>query len=98
MSIVFEWDEAKNRTNLRKHGLTFAEASEVFRDPFHFSEVERFEAGEQRRRTIGRIKRLVLVMVAHTTTDVDDTGVLFEVVRIISARPASRQERRRYEN
>jgi uncharacterized protein len=47
-SIRFEWDEAKNLSNRRKHGVTFEEASQVFRDPLYVSVQDRVEGGELR--------------------------------------------------
>ena len=90
----FEWDEAKNVTNQRKHGLSFETAAEVFDDPLQVSKPERVVDGEQRWLTTGAVEKLALIVVAHTYWDDDGE----EVVRIISARAASRHERREYEN
>jgi len=49
--IRFEWDEAKNLSNQRKHGVSFEDASEVFRDPLYVSLKDRIEDGEQRWQT-----------------------------------------------
>ena len=95
--IRFEWDEAKNLSNQRKHGVSFEEASQVFLDPLFVSLKERIEDGEQRWQTYGEVKRCLLVMVAHTVREVDEQGETVEVMRIISARHASRKERQRYE-
>jgi uncharacterized DUF497 family protein len=98
-SVRFEWDEAKNRSNQRKHeGLSFEEASQVFRDPLHFSVHDRIENGEQRWQTIGVIQGFVVLVVAHTITEEDAEGRSVDVIRIISARRATPRERRRYEN
>jgi uncharacterized DUF497 family protein len=96
--IRFEWDEAKNRSNWRKHGVTFEEASQVFRDPLHLSVQDRIEEGEQRWQTFGLVGGLVILMVAHTITEEDGEGGLVEVIRIMSARRADKSERRRYED
>ena len=93
MAICFEWDEAKNAANWRKHGIRFEEAVHVFKDPLHRSFVERIENGEQRWQTYGMIGTVVLVMIAHTVRDEGDN----DVVRLISARYATRKERKRYE-
>ncbi|GIL02383.1 MAG: membrane protein [Alphaproteobacteria bacterium] len=95
--IRFEWDEAKNRTNQRKHGIGFEEASRVFLDPFHLSMQDRIEDGEPRWRTIGTIEGLVVLVVAHVLTEADENGTPVEIVRIISARRATRRERLHYE-
>lgn len=97
--VRFEWDEAKNRSNQRKHdGVSFEEASQVFRDPLHFSVQDRIEGGEQRWQTFGVVQGLVVLVVAHTITEEGVEGRSVEVIRIISARRATPRERRRYEN
>ena len=89
----FEWDENKNRSNRKKHGVGFETAKLVFDDPLHISIQDRFENGEERWRTVGLAGGVVLLLVAHTTRDEDGD----EVVKIISARKATRHERVRYE-
>ncbi len=96
-TIRYEWDENKNRTNQRKHGVSFEVAARVFLDPLHVSIVDRLEGGEHRWQTFGRTSGFALLVVAHTTTEHDEAGLWVEVVRIISARRADRKERRRYE-
>lgn len=90
----FEWDEAKSRANRLKHGVTFETAREVFDDPLHRSIPDRVVDGEQRWQTMGLVGGIVLLLVAHTWRDEEGD----EVVRIISARKATRKERREYEN
>ena len=65
----FEWDEAKNRANQRKHGLSFEEASHVFRDPLHVSMQDRIEGGERRWRTLGTVGGFAVLLVAHTLAE-----------------------------
>ena len=89
----FEWDETKNRSNLRKHGISFATATRVFEDTNYGMEQDREIDGEERWQTIGRIGDLMVLLVAHTVVD-DEDDVIF---RIISARRATAHERRRYE-
>ena len=96
--IRFEWDEAKNLSNLRKHGVNFDEASRVFLDPLFVSVKDRVVEGEQRWQTFGEVEGCLLLMVAHTVGETDEHGEKVEVMRIISARHASRKERRRYED
>jgi hypothetical protein len=99
IGVRFEWDEAKNLSNQRKHdGLSFEEACQVFRDPLHVSTPDRIEGGEQRWQTVGAVQGLVILMVAHTLTEEDADGGSVEIIRIISARRATPRERRRYEN
>ena len=90
MPLSFEWDKKKARSNARKHGITFEEASTVFGDalsltipdPAHSESEERFV-------TMGNSHRGKLVVVVHT-----ERG---DNIRLISARPANRRERRKYE-
>ena len=93
--IRFEWDDAKNLANRRKHRVSFEEASQVFLDPLYFSVYERIEDGEERWQSFGLVGGLVL-MVAHTIRE-EGTADGPEVIRIITAREATARERRRYE-
>ena len=98
IGIRFEWDEAKNLANQRKHGVSFQLASKVFLDPLFVSIKDRIQDGEQRWRTYGEVEGWLLMMVAHTVREKEADGRLVEVVRIISAREVSRRERRHYED
>ena len=89
----FEWDPRKNLLNITKHSLSFETAKLVFQDPYIHSELDRFVDGEERWQSIGRVGHTLVVLVAHTTRDEDGE----EVVRILSARKATRPERKRYE-
>jgi hypothetical protein len=89
---LFEWDEAKAESNLRKHGISFDDAIEVFYDPYAVLEQDRVVDGELRWEAIGMVGDVVVLQVAHTVTELDFS----EVIRIISARPATRKERTRY--
>jgi uncharacterized protein len=91
--VRFEWDENKDLSNYRKHGLTFGTALKVFEDPNFVMLPDREVDGEERWKTIGLVGGMALLIVVHTFRDEDDD----EVVRIISARNVSSQERRRYE-
>ncbi len=62
MSVKLEWDEAKNISNQRKHGVSFEEAAQVFRDPLYVSVKERVEDGEQRWQTFGLVGGVLLLM------------------------------------
>lgn len=98
--FVFAWDEAKDRLNRKNHKISFETAVRVFDDPFHLSEQDRVEDGEERWQTLGQVGGVTLLLVAHTTTEGDPgegEGEPVEVIRIISARKAERHERRRYE-
>ncbi len=91
--MQFEWDDAKNLVNQIKHHVSFETAVEVFNDPLHRSIPDRVVDGEQRWQTIGHVGAVVVLIVAHTYRDDEDE----ERVRIISARKATRKERRDYE-
>jgi hypothetical protein len=93
MNIKFEWDEDKNLRNQLKHGVSFDLAQHVFDDPFAFSSQDRHENGEERWQTIGIVGGIVVLLVAHTVAMADGT----EIIRIISARRADRNERNRYD-
>ena len=91
--FVFEWDTHKAISNLHKHGVDFETARLVFLDPCYLSAADRIEAGEQRWQTLGEVAGVVVLLVAHTVRLDNDQ----EVVRLISARAATKSERKRYE-
>lgn len=97
-SPLFTWDEDKNLRNQRKHGLSFEVATRVFSDPLHLSMQDRIEEGEKRWQTLGQIDGLAVVLVAYTFMEEGPLDEPIEVIRIISARPATRKERKRYED
>lgn len=82
------WDEAKRRANLVKHGLDFAQAREVL-DSRYRLDVPVACKGEMRVQSFSYVmKRLAVLMVVHTGRD--------GAARIISFRPASEEESRRF--
>jgi uncharacterized DUF497 family protein len=85
----FEWDEAKNRANIQKHGLDLADAEEMFRGTLVLDPDTREEYGEKRWIGLGTI--------GGRTTYVVFTERSPETIRIISLRKASRRERKEYE-
>jgi uncharacterized protein len=91
MSVRFEWDDDKAKTNLKKHKVSFDEASTVFGDPLAkiFSD-DKHSLEEIREIIVGHsiLERLLLVSFTERGRD---------VVRIISARVATRNERKSYE-
>jgi uncharacterized DUF497 family protein len=89
----FIWDSEKDAINRAKHGVSFETAVLVFDDPFHLSVVDRAVDSEERWRTMGQIGGLVILIVAHTYKEQNGE----ETIRIISARKATRSERRYYE-
>lgn len=90
--LKFEWDRRKETANRKKHGVSFAEAKTAFfdenarviADPDHSDEEDRFIL-------LGLSSQLRLLVVCHCYREDQDT------IRIISARKASRSERREYE-
>jgi uncharacterized protein len=87
--MIFEWDGAKNRANIRKHGLDFAEAEELFRGLLLIRPDTREDYGEERWIGIGMIQgRLALAAFSEPTPD---------TIRIISLRKADHEERKEYE-
>lgn len=95
MHRFIEWDPAKAESNYRKHGVRFEVAAHAFDDPLAVSIQDRFENGEARWQTLGRVEGFLLLLVAHTVRDEEDGA---EVIRIISARRPTKQETQRYEN
>jgi uncharacterized DUF497 family protein len=91
--VRFEWDDAKNRGNQHKHGVSFELAQLVFNDPYALTLQDRIERGEERWHAIGLVAATVVLVIAHTVR-AQEAG---ETIRIISARKATRQERKRYE-
>jgi uncharacterized protein len=87
-----EWDETKNEVNRTKHGIDFETAQLVFDDPCCVTFVERVTEGEVRWHAIGSIENLIVLVVVHTYREEASD----EVVRIISARLATRREKRLY--
>lgn len=79
---------------MRKHGVDFDTAIHAFGDPFAILKQDRIEGGELRWQTLGMASGFMLLLVAHTLHD-DEDGA--EVIRIISARHADTNERKRYE-
>ena len=83
----FEWDERKRRSNLEKHGIDFSDLESLFAGETVTVLDDRFDYGEHRFITLGLVKGIVLT-VAHTETD--------KVIRILSARKATRYEEETY--
>lgn len=90
MSVIVEWDPKKARQNLRKHKVSFEEATTVFHDTLSSTiEDPLHSENEERLVTIGASNRRRILVVVHT-----DRG---DKLRIISARLATAHERRIYE-
>jgi uncharacterized protein len=90
MRYNFDWDPNKEKTNLRKHCISFRQAATVFRDPHQLSIFDDDHSdSEERRITIGIDNSGVLRVVVHTIEQIHE-GVYD--IRIISARKATRKE------
>ena len=90
MGLLFEWDPKKALLNLKRHGISFDEASTAFRDPLSQTiEDPLHSENEERFVLIGRTVQGRILVIVHT-----DRG---ERIRIISARLATKKERLRYE-
>lgn len=90
MGLSFEWDPSKEKINLKKHGISFEEATTVFNDPFSLTipdPIHSFE--EERFITIGKSMLGKTIVVIHV-----DRG---NNIRVISARKANHQEIKNYE-
>ena len=83
----FTWDEAKRQSNLRKHGLDFADAFRVFAGPIRLEADTRYDYGEQRMIAVGALDSVVVVVV-RVEND--------ETIRIISMRKANKHEENLY--
>jgi len=91
--IKYTWDEAKNKTNLAKHGVDFETATLVFEDPFCIAFADSIKDGEMRWHAMGLIGTISVLVVVHT----HGMEGFDEVIRIISCRRALKHERKLYE-
>ena len=90
MIPFFEWDKAKARSNIKKHGVSFEDAMAVFQDPLARIFPDEWQSrGERREIIIGHLRDHSLVLVVFCESSVDR-------IRIISARPATPKEKRDY--
>jgi uncharacterized DUF497 family protein len=88
--ICFRWDPRKAATNLRKHGVSFETACEIFFDPFVCWVESELVRGEEREKIIGMTTGWQFLVVVYVDWE--------DGIRVISARRASREERRSYED
>lgn len=96
MEYNFEWDPNKARLNRQKHGVTFEEATEVFRDPMALTIFDEEESSPEEDRwvTLGQVKGQHYLVVVHTYRSATSRALN---IRIISARNATKHEINRYE-
>jgi uncharacterized DUF497 family protein len=88
-AVSYEWDPAKARANLSKHGVDFADAATALEDDQALTIRDPFSADEERWITMGRDALGSLLVVVYTWRE--------ETVRLISARIATPREKRQYE-
>lgn len=89
MCMAFEYDPRKAQTNRQKHGISFADAELVFFDPLAIHDIDPDSINEDRFVALGVGNSGLLLVVIYTMRD--------EVIRLISARRATRQEIKTYE-
>ena len=88
--MVYEWNAEKAKVSIQKHGVSFDEAATVFLDSLALTFPDPYHSGaEEREITIGYTARHRVVFVSHCQRE--------DRIRIISARRATRRERRQYE-
>jgi uncharacterized protein len=90
--IEFEWDDAKNEANQKKHGISFEEAKSVFydSDAIQFFDTEHSSANEERFLMLGLSSRIRILLVCHCVKANN------QIIRIISARRATKTEMKHY--
>ena len=88
-NLWFEWDEAKNKSNDQKHGYSFEDAAKIFDGPTLDRLDDRFDYGEERYLSVGVANGITLLTVCHTDR--------FGTIRLISARRATKIERKAYD-
>ena len=93
--MKFEWDINKEKKNIEKHGISFGQAAYVFSDQFALSMFDSEHSDiEDRWILLGKSLSEVIIVVVHTFRDEND----IELVRIISARKATKNEALTYQN
>ncbi len=89
--LIFEWDNEKNRINQKKHGISFEEAKSVFYDDnaIQFWDEDHSDA-EDRFLLLGRSSKMRILLIVHSYREQES------VIRIISARKATKNESKHY--
>lgn len=96
MNYNFEWDPTKATSNFKKHGVTFEQVIDIFKDPMALTlhEDDDSFSYEDRWVTMGLVKNQHYLLVVHTYKDLQGTSA---TIRIISARRATKNEIKQYE-
>ena len=85
--LVFEWDDEKNQINLRKHGVDFTDAAQIFFDENRIERRDEFHSDDEDRwQVIGMVNEILFVIYTERG----------ENIRLISARRADKKERMEY--
>ena len=89
--LIFEWDNEKNRINQKKHSISFEEAKSVFYDDkaIQFWDADHSDT-EDRFLLLGRSSKMRILLIVHSYREQES------VIRIISARKATKNERKHY--
>ncbi len=91
--MKFTWDRKKESINIKKHGVSFEQASYVFADPFALNSYDELHSEDEERWVLlGKSLNETILLVVHTFRDDDGK----ELVRIISARRATKKEEKVY--
>lgn len=91
--MKFEWDSKKEKINIKKHKVAFEQAAYVFNDKYSLSLFDdEHSEDEDRWILLGKSLKEMILVVVHTFRDKDDV----EIVRIISARKATKNEQKTY--
>ena len=88
--IEFEWDDDKRESNLKKHGIDFIEAREIWLSPLVIEKDDRYAYGEERYRAFGMLMKKGSVICIYTKRENN-------IIRIISLRKANKREIKSYE-
>ncbi len=95
MKLIFEWDANKARTNIAKHKVSFDEAKTIFLDPDLVTYPDKFHSDyEERYISIGYSTKNRILLAVHTEHEATEDTI---IIRIISSRKATLQERKNYE-
>ncbi len=94
MQYNFEWDPVKAKLNLQKHKINFERAAEIFLDPFMLSQFDdEHSEKEDRWITIGQDRNNITIVVNHAFKEINSDS---SIIRIISARRATKKENKQY--